>query len=431
MKSGKRRLIWILLAGILAGLIGWGPAPVLAEPDPGEKEDLRQIQDQILQWKREENGKEFLLSGALLDQAGSSAGDWFAFDVGRIGKADGQAQYLSRLIAAVEEMYQDLEENRSRLKATDWHRIAIAAAACGADPASFGTDQEGNAIDLIRDGVWNCVLGDPGKQGINGYIWALLAADSRNYEEPADAEWTREDLKREILSRQQEDGGFPLTPGGSSDMDLTAMALTALAPYGETEETKKAFSWLSQMQREDGAMGGGGERTSESTSWALVALCSWGKDPRTEAEFLKEGHSLLDGLSLFIQEDGGVLHSLDDAGQPDASGMSAYQALYGLEACCRLQEGKNRIFDLTDAPEISQEEIDQAGEAIGEAEETQEKDLDEVKADTENRSVLLVGAISFAIVAVVLLLLLILFREKKKSRGKQGPEEDDEGDDAW
>ena len=139
----------------------------------------------------------------------------------------------------------------------------------------------------------------------------------------------------------------------------------------------------------------------------------------------------MDGLSLFIQEDGGVLHSLDDAGQPDASGMSAYQALYGLEACCRLQEGKNRIFDLTDAPEISQEEIDQAGEAIGEAEETQEKDLDEVKADTENRSVLLVGAISFAIVAVVLLLLLILFREKKKSRGKQGPEEDDEGDDAW
>lgn len=52
---------------------------------------------------------------------------------------------------------------------------------------------------------------DPGVQGANGYIWALLALDSKDYEEPEDAVWNREKLVDAILekSRKMEDFHFP------------------------------------------------------------------------------------------------------------------------------------------------------------------------------------------------------------------------------
>ena len=123
-----------------------------------------------------------------------------------------------------------------------------------------------------------------------------MTIDAKNYQEPEGAEWTREKLISELLSRQLADGGFGLIKTDPSDVDLTSMVLTALAPYRGQDKTytytgiisgqeetstvdavaEKAFARLSELQADDGSMLTYDERTSESTAWAMIALASWG-----------------------------------------------------------------------------------------------------------------------------------------------------------
>ena len=110
-------------------------------------------------------------------------------------------------------------------------------------------------------------------QGTNGPIWALIALDCHGYDIPqcADGEeqTTREGLVAEILSYQCIDGGWALM-GDESDVDMTAMAIQALAPYYKTNETvkaavDKALEALSALQRNDGGFGSWG--TAPRSSW--------------------------------------------------------------------------------------------------------------------------------------------------------------------
>ena len=50
------------------------------------------------------------------------------------------------------------------------------------------------------------------------------------YKTPGGAEFDRERILDEIVSSQNTDGGFSLSKG-ESDIDITAMALQAIAPY--------------------------------------------------------------------------------------------------------------------------------------------------------------------------------------------------------
>lgn len=414
----------------------------------GNVERLRSMQADIVEWKRTVNGEEQLLSGQLLDGAGDSGSDWFAFDISRMHMEDNQAAYLSRMKDVVEKIYQDLEGNQKNYRLTDIYRMILTIEACGGDPTSFGTDAEGNTINLIHDGIWNCVWGDPGDQGINGYIWALLAVDSKNWEEPKEALWTRELLITELLSRQLADGGFGLAVADTSDVDLTAMALTALAPYQDSEQSytftsavtdeevtttvaeaaQKAFACISDMQHEDGSMVTSKQRTSESTGWTMVALASWGRDPETDESFIKNGNTLMDGLAGFCLEDGSIIHSLDGEEETEGNAMAGYQAVYAIEAVCRLKEGTCRVFDLSDAPTVSTEEIEAAGADLPKLkEEEAAKSKAEVEEETNNRMVLITACVAGAVVLIVLLFLALVLKDRKKKKGQ--PEADAEDDD--
>ncbi len=75
----------------------------------------------------------------------------------------------------------------------------------------MGTDDEGNRIDLIADGTYDRgKTASLGRQGINGWIWGLIALDSLRYEIPEGGYYSREDLITEILCRQLADGALPL-----------------------------------------------------------------------------------------------------------------------------------------------------------------------------------------------------------------------------
>ncbi len=458
MKMKKRILAGLMAAALL--VTGSGMTQVRAEAVL-DSQELRAMQQKILDWKCPSAESGELLTGDLLDGAGQAASDWFAFDICRMGIQDNQAAYLARLQDQIEQIYQEMEEDSATVmqeyRLTDLHRMILTLEACGGDPTAFGTDPEGNSIDLIDDFIWNSLWGNPGDQGINGYIWSLLAVDSRSYQEPEDAQWTRESLLTELLSRQLEDGGFGLMPKEASDVDLTSMALTALAPYGNSDQTytftsqvsgeevtttvdqaaERAFVRLADLQAEDGSMVTYEERTSESTSWTMVALASWNRDPQEDEQFIKNGNSLVEGLQAFQLADGGIIHSLDgDEEETEGNNMAGYQAAYGLEAVCRLREGKCRVFDLSDAPTVTAEEVEEAAASLPELVQEEEKTGSQVQEETSNRMIYLTAGIAAAVVVVVVVFLALALRDKKRKKqnqlGSGAPSDGEEEDeDDW
>ena len=88
------------------------------------------MQEDIIDWRRSFEDSSQLLSGELLDKAGSAGSDWFAFDISRMGIEDQQAAYLSRLEDVVEKIYQDMEDSRLRYRLSDLHRIAMTVERC-------------------------------------------------------------------------------------------------------------------------------------------------------------------------------------------------------------------------------------------------------------------------------------------------------------
>ncbi|WP_171634471.1 DUF4430 domain-containing protein [Paenibacillus plantarum] len=187
-------------------------------------------------------------------------------------------------------------------------------------------------------------------QGINGVVFALLALDSKNYSVPQDAIWTREVLINEIISRQHADGGFALS-SGASDPDITAMVLTALAPYVDNQALlsantiTKTINWLSQHQESNGGYLSWGVDSSESVSQAIIALTSNQIDP-TNAKYTKNGVNLLDKLFQFRLADGSFSHSTEMR----SNGMATEQALQALAAYKLYKEGKgDRLYDFTKA----------------------------------------------------------------------------------
>lgn len=372
----KKSIFGLLMTGVLlAGLA----VPAQADSEKYQTDEIKSIQDGIVSWEKDQmkiDGKN-LLDGVVLESAGTPAGDWLAFTMSRMEQPDNQSGYLEALQKQIETLYQDditktVEEQH--INPTDFYRTILTVNACGGDALAFGMDKDKKEINLVEDGIFDCVFEnqDPGTQGANGYIWALLALDSKDYEEPEDAVWNREKLVDAILEKEQEDGGFSLSTDGDSDVDITAMALTALAPYQEEEKVSTAiengFSWLSSQQQADGAMPSMGVENVESTDWTLIAVCSNGIDPLEDARFLKEENSLLDGILQFRKEDGGMAHSLVEK-EDDSDVMAGYQTLYALESYKRYQQGENTLFDLTDVQKADnsapQQETSKKGNMAG------------------------------------------------------------------
>ena len=152
-------------------------------------------------------------------------------------------------------------------------------AALGGDPQAVSDMAGEKTINLIADGTYNRGKTEPlDTQGTNALIWALIVLDSGDYEVPEDAYQSREEILAELLKAQESDGGFSLSAGsGQTDVDITAMALTALAPYYEENREAKAsadlaLSWLSEHQESDGGFCSSmdtGTESSESCDGSL------------------------------------------------------------------------------------------------------------------------------------------------------------------
>lgn len=269
---------------------------------------------------------------------GSSSGEWAVLALAR-GNADVLNSYYDgyydRVVAYVRDNISSGKLNAD--KSTDNARIALALTAIGEDPTSVGGH---NLLTALDDVTYDL------KQGINGPIWALIALDSKNYTSSS-----RDQLIKAILDGRTNDGGWALD-GNATDVDMTAMAIQALAPYYESDETVKAavdtaLTWLSTKQSSDGGFSSWGNANAESCAQVIVALSALNIDADTDSRFVKNGHSALENLLTFEQADGSFLHTLPGSDK-DNNQMSSEQGTYALVAYDRFKTGKNSLYNMTD-----------------------------------------------------------------------------------
>lgn len=339
---GKCRKILAVLACLVL-IMGLAQDIHAAEPDELEQR-IRKAADCMQAYSQIEDG---LLSDQALLPAGSSLSDWTAIAFDRAGIEDDFGSYREALETYVSDSYRTTG-GIDRTKATEYHRIALAAIATGADPTGFGTDADGKSINLIADGTYDFLGDSPGKQGLNGWIFALITLDAKNFEVPEGAKYTREDMIGAILSAQEEEGGFGLTKG-TADVDITAMALQALSPYTDrkdvAESVEKALEWLGGQLSESCSYSYLGEEASESSSQVIIALCSLEVDPEKDARFSRGGRNVLEALEDYRREDGGYAHTKE---QEKSDFMASQQAILALTAVKRLRTGQTRLYDFTE-----------------------------------------------------------------------------------
>ena len=271
--------------------------------------------------------------------AGSTGGEWMVLGFARSGREVPDSYYDS-VVAYVDEK---IDEN-GRLHATKCTtncRFIVALTAIGKDPTDVGGH---NLLAGLND------MGYIRKVGVSGVIWTLIAFDCGKYEMPEGID--RKTLVDTILDFQVPGGGWA-TSGNIADPDVTSMAIQALAPYREDADVQNALDTavtvLAGMLDETGNFPSQYGASSESVSQVIVALCTLGIDPNTDARFVKNGMSALDGLLGYYVEGGGFQHI--HSGKID--GIATEQGYYALTAYFRMLEGKNPLYDMTDGVNLT------------------------------------------------------------------------------
>ena len=280
-------------------------------------------------------------------KAGSIGGEWKALGLARSGRdVPGVDEYYASVVEYVKK-YADAQEHLDG-KPTESARIILALTAIGKDVTSVGGHDllKGlNSMDYIKS------------QSVNGPVWTLLALDSYDYATSGDV--TRDKLVEAILATQLPDGSWPVMKSKKiADIDMTAMAIQALAPYYSKNEAvkaavDKALTFLSGAQAQDGgfAENVGGTKSSESAAQVLVALCAMKIDPMADSRFIKNNHTVLDALCGYYVTGGGFKHEATG----DLNGMATEQGYYALAAYYRMKANQSFLYDMGDVKVICAE----------------------------------------------------------------------------
>ncbi|WP_102347529.1 DUF4430 domain-containing protein [Bacillus sp. Marseille-P3661] len=276
-------------------------------------------------------------------QTDQTQSEWEDFGLARLNQTNSQ-QVLTDIAKKL------VEENGTFRKITDYERYALTVAALGGDPTNIANY---NLIEKIYNNERMTM------QGTNGLIFALIALDSKNYQVPVTAKWTREQILAEILKNQNPDGGFTLVYGEKSDVDITAMALSALAHYKEQENVQtaidKGIAWLSSVQQTSGGFIADGKENSESASQVIIALAALGTDPQG-ASFTKANGDVISNLLSYQKNDGGF----SNIGGQSSNQIASEQALLALVAFDRFVKNQASLYQLQDESIDENEEVDEA-----------------------------------------------------------------------
>lgn len=284
--------------------------------------EMETLIDGIAAWKSAQTNTssvQGLIDSGIAPDAGTGNAEWFIIGLRQYKNSYTYSTYSDALNRYVSSM-----KNAS---ATDRQRIALAYAAVGGN-AEF-------IQSTIRDSI--------GKMGVTSYIYGLILLDSGAY---TNTPVSRDAIIENLLSLELSGGGWALK-GSAVDVDVTAMAVQALAPYYQYADVKaavdKALTLLAGRQLENGDYASWGTRNAESTAQVIAALSALNISCQSDSRFIKNGHTLIDGLLLYKQSDGNFSHTIGGASNNTAS----VQAMYSLIAAWRQSKGLGPLFRFT------------------------------------------------------------------------------------
>ena len=268
--------------------------------------------------------------------------EWNIFSILRSGATIEQG----KLDKYYESVVKQLNTSSKNMRVTDLARVALALEAMGKNPTDVGGFNVLEAIynhkDMMTDSS-NCP------------IFGLLALDGRNYEIPKDAKWSRKNLVEQILKFQKASGGFGLSlDNDTTGIDMTGMALQALAPYYDNSaypEVKPAVDKALKHFKDNITINAGfldmGSENSCTTAQVLTAVSALNIDPTVkENGFVQNGNNMISNLHTY-KKDAGFAWQATMQGQE----MATQQVTYALVAYQRMAEGQTRLYDFTDVPE--------------------------------------------------------------------------------
>lgn len=228
----------------------------------------------------------------------------------------------------------------STAKVTDCERVALTLAALGEDITSF---------DGVNLAAVICSHDDL-TASANNLVYALIALDEAGVSDEvlsaSGSSWTRAQLVCTLLAFQNSDGGFTIDAAGASNVDMTAMALQALAPYVDGDACAAALASNGQLSvasavdkaldflkgQKNGLCDFG---SVESNAQVLLALVALGKDPANSKNgFATGANSLITAIAAYEVADGkGYAHTMGSDGKSgNANALATVQVLRALSA---------------------------------------------------------------------------------------------------
>ncbi len=364
--------IWLLLLCLFTGCL---PASA------AENSQAEEIISGIIDFKLKETDSRDIqswMNGNLAERAGISS-EWFIIGLSQNGDFDFSA-YSSSLSRYLDE--NEVNSPSSREK------YALALIASGSDDA-YITEALNSSI---------------GEQGIMSWIFGLHILNN-GYEAE---NHTIDSVIETIMGLQLDDGGFALY-GENGDVDTTAMAIQALAPYYSRENVKSAIDralvFLSENQTENGGYKSRGVENPESIAQVLVALSSLGIDCVKDDRFIKNGNTLFDAILSYRLPDGGFCHQMGGK----ENNMATAQAFYSSVAYLRMIKGEPPLYifekEVDEETHISQASLEnpsreESKEILSDSQETQENTKSSYKLWVS----LTIGGMCLAVCLIMVLL---------------------------
>ena len=322
----KHKSIFLLIACLLVAAL-FGTDTVKADT----VDDVWSVIDGIAMFKMSESGASDLqewADGALCEGAGADA-EAYAYALYKLGKAD---------VTAYKEALRDYLGKNTVRSATTRLKYALCLCLDGQADVSEG----GGVTPADEEYISQAVEDSVGKLGVMSLAYGLHLAGNGH----EGAEYPVGRILDELMNLRHEDGGWSVM-GQYSDVDVTAMVLQSLAVIKDsllrgidlsvqTDSVAEAekyvrelqivkdgietgLSFLSGKQNETGDYAGFGSDNAESTAQVLIALSSLDIDGAKDPRFVKNGHSVIDGILRYRRSDGSFAHTLDGDSNPTAT----------------------------------------------------------------------------------------------------------------
>ncbi len=214
---------------------------------------------------------------------------------------------------------------------TTIERVILTLTALGLDATDFcGQDL---TAWLYENQNWNNYVS-------SDLIWSLIALDSGKY---TAADGYREALIQHLTEYQKQDtGAFFYSHGyNADDVDMTAMAMIALAPYKDSDATAKkmydaGWKFIESKRDDKGNYGGEGSNSYDpccTNAYVVIAKCAAGET------------GMEDTVSWMLK------NCLGEKGfnlNGEYNGMSTYQGMMAMAAYQRAKAGKAGLFNMSD-----------------------------------------------------------------------------------